>query len=935
LFFLKAYKITLYPVITETARHYFIGECCYFYGTFNRSAGTMNSIRMKKLDIPAKYDPSKTEDKWYAYWMEQGFFHSRPDAREPYTIVIPPPNVTGVLHMGHMLNNTIQDILIRRARMMGKNACWLPGTDHASIATEARVVSKLKEQGIRKTDLSREEFLKLCWEWTEKHGGIILEQLKKLGASCDWDRTCFTMDPVLSESVLRVFVDLYRKGYIYRGVRMVNWDPQARTAISDEEVNYKEVRSRLYYVRYQVAGEPDSWLTVATTRPETILGDTAVCVNPADPRYHHLKGKKVIVPMVNRVVPVISDEYVDREFGTGALKITPAHDENDYLIGLKYNLEVIDIFNDDGTLSPKAGLFVGTDRFKARKLSVELLEKGGYLVKTEDYTNKVGYSERTDAVIEPKLSSQWFLRMKELSAPALEFVTNDTVRLIPAKFKNTYRHWMENIRDWCISRQLWWGHRIPAWYLPDGRIVVGLNEQEALSEARKITGDPDFALSSLTQDGDVLDTWFSSWLWPISVFDGIRNPDNQDIRYYYPTNDLITAPDILFFWVARMIIAGYEYRKDKPFSNVYLTGMVRDSHRRKMSKSLGNSPDPLELIEKYGADGVRVGMLLCSPAGNDLLFDESLTEQGRNFGNKIWNAFRLVAGWEVGENLVQPETARLAFDWFESRLNSELLTINDHFDKYRLSDALMASYKLFWDDYSSWYLEIIKPAYGRPVDRLTREQALNLMEKLLLMLHPFMPFITEELWQHIGNRKQGESIMISDLPKPGDINEQVLERFDRIREVVVYTRSVRAANNIAPKIPLELHVVAGDKTYDGSFDEILVKLLNLSAIILSDSKPANATSQVIRSVEYFLPLPGSVDEEAEREKLMKELEYALGFLETVNRKLNNARFVGNAPAEVVENERKKKMDAEMTIRSIREKLGEGGRRKEEGERRKT
>lgn len=881
----------------------------------------MNIIRMKKLDIPAKYDPSSTEDKWYAYWMEQGFFRSVPDSREPYTIVIPPPNVTGVLHMGHMLNNTIQDILIRRARMTGKNACWLPGTDHASIATEARVVAKLREQGISKADIGREEFLKHAWEWTDKHGGIILEQLKKLGASCDWERTRFTMDPSMSESVLRVFVDLYQKGYIYRGVRMVNWDPQAMTAISDEEVNYKEVRSKLYYVRYQIVGEPDGWLTVATTRPETILGDTAVCVNPNDPRYQHLTGRKVVVPMVDREVPVISDEYVDMEFGTGALKITPAHDENDYAIGLKYNLEAIDVFNDNGTISPKAGLFAGIDRFTARKLSAELLEKSGNLVKVEDYTNKLGYSERTHSVIEPKLSRQWFMRMSELAAPALENVMNDTIQLIPSKFKNTYRHWMENIKDWCISRQLWWGHRIPAWYLPDGQVVVGLNEEEALAEARNLTGNPELSLSALTQDEDVLDTWFSSWLWPISVFDGIRNPGNEDIRYYYPTNDLITAPDILFFWVARMIIAGYEYRNAKPFNNVYLTGMVRDAQHRKMSKSLGNSPDPLDLIAKYGADGVRVGMLLCSSAGNDLLFDESLTEQGRNFGNKIWNAFRLVAGWEVDENLSQPETSHQAYEWFESRLNREMATLADHFSKYRLSDALMASYKLFWDDFSSWYLEIIKPGYQHPIDPVTRSQALELMEKLLLILHPFIPFITEELWQHIKPRMKGESIMVSQLPEPGQWDEQVIERFERLKEAVVFVRSVRAEKNIPAKNQIGLQVVDPKKAYDSSYDQVMIKLLNLSSVVISDSKPANAAGQVIRSVEYYIPLAGSVDDTAENEKLAKELEYAIGFLESINKKLSNERFVNNAPAEVVETEKKKRADAEAKIKAIRERLG--------------
>jgi valyl-tRNA synthetase len=875
---------------------------------------------MNNLDIPAKYDPSKTEDKWYAYWMEQGFFRSVPDSREPYTIVIPPPNVTGVLHMGHMLNNTIQDILVRRARMTGKNACWLPGTDHASIATEARVVAKLRDQGIKKTDITRDEFIGHAWEWTEKHGGIILEQLKKLGASCDWERTSFTMDPGLSESVLRVFVDLYRKGYVYRGVRMVNWDPQAQTAISDEEVMYKEEQSKLYYVRYKIVGSEDSYLTVATTRPETILGDTAVCVNPNDPRYQHLKGVKVIVPMVNREVPVIFDEYVDIEFGTGALKITPAHDVNDYNIGMKFGLEIIDVFNDDGTISEKAGLFAGIDRFEARKLAAKELEQTGSLVKIEEYVNKLGYSERTSAVIEPKLSRQWFIRMKELAEPALINVMNDEVQLIPAKFKNTYRYWMENIKDWCISRQLWWGHRIPAWYLSDGRVVVGLDENEALAEARKLTGNESLKLSDIAQDEDVLDTWFSSWLWPISVFDGIRNPDNPDINYYYPTNDLITAPDILFFWVARMIIAGYEYRQAKPFSNVYLTGMVRDAQHRKMSKSLGNSPDPLDLIAKYGADGVRVGMLLCSSAGNDLLFDESLTEQGRNFGNKIWNAFRLISGWEVSESIGQPETSRLANEWFDARLNQELASLNDHFSKYRLSEALMAAYKLFWDDFSSWYLEIIKPAYQQPIDKLTRDQAMNIMEKLMLVLHPFIPFITEEIWQHITPRNPGESVMVSPLPVAGSFNPDQIDRFERMKEVVGFVRSVRAEHNIPVRNILSLEVKTGDAGYDKYLDPILVKLLNLESVTEIESKSPGAASQVIRSVEYYVPLEGAIDPAAEIEKLQKELEYTLGFLDTVMKKLANERFVNHAPAQVVEVEKTKMADAEAKIRALKEQI---------------
>lgn len=839
---------------------------------------------MSTLEIPTKYDPSKTEDKWYAYWMEHEFFRSVPDEREPYTIVIPPPNVTGVLHMGHMLNNTIQDILVRRARMKGKNACWLPGTDHASIATEARVVAKLREQGIKKSDLSREEFMEHAWEWTHKHGGIILEQLKKLGASCDWDRTCFTMDPALSESVIAVFVDLYRSGYIYRGIRMVNWDPQAKTAISDEEVNYKEVNSKLYYVRYSIVGREGDYVTIATTRPETILGDTAVCVNPADPRYEHLKGCHVVVPMVNREVPVIFDPYVDMEFGTGALKITPAHDENDYRIGLDHQLEIIDIFNDDGTLSEKAGLFIGIDRFKARKLAVELLEKEGFLVKVEDYRNKVGYSERTDAVIEPKLSRQWFMRMQELAGPALDCVMNDDVQLIPAKFKNTYRHWMENIKDWCISRQLWWGHRIPAWYLPDGQVVVSFNEELALAEAREITGNEGLLLDDLTQDEDVLDTWFSSWLWPISVFDGIRNPDNPDIKYYYPTNDLITAPEILFFWVARMIIAGHEFMGEKPFRNVYLTGIVRDGQRRKMSKSLGNSPEPLELIAKYGADGVRVGMLLCSPAGNDLLFDNSLTEQGRNFGNKIWNAFRLVSGWRVDPKREQPETSKLAASLFSARLNQDISILEDHFGKYRLSDALMTVYKLFWDDFSSWYLEMIKPGFGEPVDPITMAEAKSFFEKMMLLLHPFMPFITEEIWQHIGERKPGDSIMIAQLPDPKPVDEAWIVRYDQLKEVAVFIRSVRAEKNISPKTSLSLHVVAHQTTYDPTLDPLLIKLLNINKIAINGTQPEGCSSQIIRSIEYFVPFDQPVDVEEELARIRKEIDYTRGFLQSVEKK---------------------------------------------------
>src|SRR6056297_3369087 len=737
--------------------------------------------------IPSKYDPASVEEKWYTYWMKNRFFESTPDDREPYCIVIPPPNVTGVLHMGHMLNNTLQDVLVRRARMQGKNALWVPGTDHASIATEARVVNMLKERGIEKGDLSREEFLQHAWEWKEKHGGIILDQLKKLGASCDWSRTKFTMDDDMSESVLRVFVDLYKKGHIYRGIRMVNWDPQAQTAVSDEEVIYKEDQSKLYYINYRVEGEEDH-ITIATTRPETILGDTAVCVHPEDERFIRFHGKKVLVPLIDRPVPIIVDEYVDREFGTGALKITPAHDINDYELGLKHNLESIDIFNPDGTLNEKAEVLIGEDRFAARKKIIPMLEESGNLSKQQDYMNKVGYSERTDAVIEPKLSLQWFLKMGELSKPALEHVMNDDVQLQPAKFKNVYRHWMENVRDWCISRQLWWGQRIPAFFYGDNPgpndYVVALTPEEALAEAKKVTGNDALTLNDLQQDEDVLDTWFSSWLWPISVFDGIRDPENKDMQYYYPTNDLVTAPEILFFWVARMIIAGYEYREEKPFSNVYLTGIVRDSQRRKMSKSLGNSPDPIGLMKKYSADGVRVGMLLCSPAGNDLLFDESLTEQGRNFGNKIWNVFRLIKTMRVDPEQEQPESSRLAVDWFGSFLNRALKEIERQFDKYRISDALMVIYKLFWDEFASWYLEIIKPGYQQPIDQTTYEATLTFFDQLLHVLHPFMPFITEEIWHYLRERKEGESIMVSFMPEPGAVSGELIDQFTHLTRVV-------------------------------------------------------------------------------------------------------------------------------------------------------
>ena len=876
------------------------------------------------MDIPSKYDPSRVEGKWYDYWQENGFFKSEPDDREPYCVVIPPPNVTGVLHMGHMLNNTLQDVLVRRARMKGRNALWVPGTDHASIATEARVVKMLAEKGINKSDLDREEFLEHAWEWKEKHGGIILEQLKKLGASCDWSRTKFTMDDDMSESVLRVFVDLFRKGHIYRGVRMVNWDPQAKTAVSDEEVNYKELQSKLYYVRYPVEGGEES-ITIATTRPETILGDTAVCVHPEDERFRNFHGNKVLVPLVNRPVPVIVDEYVDREFGTGALKITPAHDINDYELGLKHNLPSIDIFNEDGTLSEAAEILVGTDRFEARRQIIPELEKAGNLVKQEDYVNKVGYSERTDAVIEPKLSLQWFLDMKKLAKPALENVLNDTIRLQPPKFKNVYRHWMENLKDWCISRQLWWGQRIPAYYIGDhpgpNDYVVALTPEEALEEAVRKTGNSALTLDDLHQDEDVLDTWFSSWLWPISVFDGIRNPDNRDIRYYYPTNDLVTAPEILFFWVARMIIAGYEYRGERPFDTVYLTGIVRDNQRRKMSKSLGNSPDPIELMRKYSADGVRIGMLLCSPAGNDLLFDESLTEQGRNFSNKIWNAFRLVKNWKVDPEQEQPESSRLAVEWFGSFLNRALKEIEKQFDKYRISDALMVIYKLFWDEFASWYLEIIKPGYRQPIDRTTYEATLTFFDQLLHVLHPFMPFITEEIWHYLRERKEGESIMVSSMPEPGSVNKQLIDQFTHLTQVVTQVRSIRKSKNLPQKEPLELHVKAGG---NGNFPEKLVpvmkKIGNLSEIHLAAEKPAGAVSFLVQNAEYSLPLGNLVDAGEEIGKLEKELEYARGFLASVMKKLDNDRFVNNAPENVVEAERKKRDDARAKISSLEEQI---------------
>ena len=867
-------------------------------------------------ELATKYNPADVEEKWYAYWLKNGLFKSKPDGREPYTVVIPPPNVTGILHMGHMLNNTIQDILVRRARMEGKNACWVPGTDHASIATEAKVVNKLAAQGIKKSDLSREEFLKYAWEWKEEHGGIILKQLQKLGASCDWDRTAFTMDEIRSESVLKVFVDLYNKGLIYRGVRMVNWDPKALTALSDEEVIYKDEHSKLYYLRYFIEGE-DKYIIVATTRPETILGDTAVCVNPNDPRYSFLKGKKVIIPLVNRVVPIIMDDYVDIEFGTGCLKVTPAHDVNDYMLGEKYNLPSIDIFNDNGTISEAGGLYVGMDRFDVRKQIAKDLQEAGLLEKVEDYDNKVGYSERTNVVIEPKLSMQWFVKMDKLAAPALDAVMKDEIKFHPDKFKNIYRHWMENIKDWCISRQLWWGHRIPAYYLPQGGFVVAATPEEALKLAREKSGKADLQMSDLRQDEDCLDTWFSSWLWPISLFDGINNPGNEEINYYYPTTDLVTAPDIIFFWVARMIMAGYEYEHKLPFRNVYFTGIVRDKIGRKMSKSLGNSPDALELIKTYGADGVRMGLMLAAPAGNDILYDDALCEQGRNFNNKIWNAFRLVKGWNVDETLPQPQTAAIAVEWFDAQLNRTLEEVKDLFGKYRLSEALMAIYKLFWDEFSSWYLEMVKPAYQQPIDRKTYDATLRYFDALLRMLHPFMPFITEELWQHLYDRKEGESIMTARMPEPQPVDMEIINRFETTKLVVAGIRTIRLQKGIANKEQLTLQIIGA---HNHSNDCILTKMTNLATIeTIEEKDPAAATFRV-HATEYAIPMSNAIDVEAELKKLEAELKYAQGFLKTVMGKLGNERFVQNAPEAVVAMERKKKADAEEKIKSLEESI---------------
>ncbi len=880
------------------------------------------------MELASKYNPSEVEDKWYQFWLENNFFHSEPDEREPYTIVIPPPNVTGVLHMGHMLNNTIQDVLVRRARMQGKNACWVPGTDHASIATEAKVVAKLASEGVKKTDLTRDEFLGHAWDWTHKHGGIILEQLKKLGASCDWNRTAFTMDPVRSESVLKVFVDLYNKGLIYRGVRMVNWDPKALTALSDEEVIHKEVNGKLYYIKYKISTptpqKGDSYAVIATTRPETIMGDTAVCINPNNPKTAWLKGKKVIVPLINRVIPVIEDEYVDIEFGTGCLKVTPAHDVNDYVLGEKFNLPSIDIFNDDGTLNEHGEMYAGMDRFDVRKQIEKDLEEAGLMEKTEPYTNKVGYSERTDVPIEPKLSMQWFLKMEELAKPALRAVMSDEIKLYPPKFKNTYRHWMENVKDWCISRQLWWGHRIPAWYVtplnsPDEGtsqqfIVVAESEEKAREMARaKYPSAGDF---TLRQDEDCLDTWFSSWLWPISVFDGINNPENKDIRYYYPTNDLVTAPEILFFWVARMIIAGYEYQGEMPFKNVYLTGIVRDKLGRKMSKSLGNSPDPLDLISHYGADAVRLGMLLTSPAGNDLPYDDSLCEQGRNFNNKIWNAFRLVKGWEVA-GVEQSKSAQIAIEWFDAQLSKILLEVEDLFGKYRLSEALMAVYKLFWDEFSSWYLEMVKPAYQQPIDCATYQATLGFFDSLLKMLHPFMPFITEELWQALETRQAGESIMVQLMPKANTVNEKLMDDFEKTKEIIAGIRTIRLQKNIPNKESLQLQVI-GDHNAD--FDAVISKLCNLESLGKVAEKSPNAVSFLSGTTEYAVPMGSLINAEDEIRKMEDEISYLEGFIQSVMKKLSNERFVQNAKPEIVDNERKKLSDAESKIASLKESI---------------
>ncbi|MCL1614837.1 valine--tRNA ligase [Bacteroides sp. ET71] len=888
------------------------------------------------MELASKYNPADVEGKWYQYWLEHKLFSSKPDGRQPYTIVIPPPNVTGVLHMGHMLNNTIQDILVRRARMEGKNACWVPGTDHASIATEAKVVAKLAAQGIKKTDLTRDEFLKHAWDWTHEHGGIILKQLRRLGASCDWDRTAFTMDEKRSRSVIKVFVDLYNKGLIYRGVRMVNWDPKALTALSDEEVIYKEEHGKFYYLKYYVAdddmgGETGDekevvhrdaqgrrYAVVATTRPETIMGDTAMCINPNDPKTHWLRGKKVIVPLVNRVIPVIEDEYVDMEFGTGCLKVTPAHDVNDYMLGEKHNLQSIDIFNDNGTIAECAGIYVGMDRFDVRKQIEQDLADAGLLEKVEAYTNKVGFSERTNVPIEPKLSMQWFLKMQHFADMALPPVMNDELKFYPAKYKNTYKNWLENIKDWCISRQLWWGHRIPAYFLPQGGYVVAETPEEALELAKKRTGNDALTLEDLRQDEDCLDTWFSSWLWPISLFDGINNPGNEEIKYYYPTSDLVTGPDIIFFWVARMIMAGYEYMGDMPFRNVYFTGIVRDKLGRKMSKSLGNSPDPLELIDKFGADGVRMGMMLSAPAGNDILFDEALCEQGRNFCNKIWNAFRLLKGWEVDADVAVPEASALAMQWFEAKQNAVAAEVADLFSKYRLSEALMAVYKLFWDEFSSWYLEMVKPAYGQPISKEVYDRTIGFFDNLLHLLHPFMPFITEELWQHLCERREGESLMVSPMMPLAAYDDVLLQQFEVVKEVISNVRAIRLQKNIAQKEALELQVVGSNVV--AAFDAVLSKMCNLSAIHVVENKVEGAAAFMVGTTEYAVPLGNLVDVEAEIARMEAELKHKEGFLQGVLKKLSNEKFVNNAPAAVIELERKKQADAESIIKSLKESI---------------
>lgn len=865
-------------------------------------------------ELATKYDPRAVEDKWYAYWMQHRLFHSEPDAREPYTIVIPPPNVTGILHMGHMLNNTIQDILIRRARLMGKNALWVPGTDHAAIATEAKVVGKLAKEGIKKSDLTREEFLRHAWEWKEKHGGIILEQLKKLGASCDWERTAFTMDDIRSRSVIKVFVELYRKGLIYRGKRMVNWDPKAKTALSDIEVIYKEEHSKLYYLRYKIVGE-DGYAVVATTRPETIMGDTAMCINPNDPKNQHLRGKKVIVPLVGREIPVIEDEYVEIDFGTGCLKVTPAHDMNDNMLGEKHGLETIDIFNDDATVSEAAGMYVGMDRFAVREQIAKDLAEAGLIEKIEEYENKVGYSERNpDTATEPRLSDQWFLKMQSLADPAMKAVDDGVIKFVPEKFKTTYDRWLTDIRDWCISRQLWWGHRVPAWYLPDETFVVAETAEEALELARE--KNPALTAADLRQDEDCLDTWFSSWLWPISLFNGILDPDNEEIKYYYPTSDLVTGPDIIFFWVARMIMAGYEFIGKQPFNNVYFTGIVRDEIGRKMSKQLGNSPDPLELIADYGADGVRMGIMLSAPAGNDIFFDKKLCENGRNFCNKIWNAFRLVKGWEVDDTAAQPESSRKAVEWFESKLSEAVAEINDSFEKFRISEALMTAYRLFRDEFSSWYLEMVKPDYQKPIDRAGYEATIRFFDSLLRLLHPFMPFITEELWQHLGDRREGESIMYASMPVAGTPDAKILAEMEIVKEVINGVRGVRAQRNIPSRDALQLNIVGGTIPMEA----VAMKLGNLSGVATVTDKDPAAASFMVGTTEFNIPLLNNMDVEAELAKLTKELDYLRGFRASVEKKLSNERFVNNAPAAVVEAERKKLSDATTKIDAIEQTI---------------